>query len=113
MDAKLRAYLKRQGVSDAALDKLERGEVPDDDHVLRKGTSDNPLVEKFKQCDECSGKSKSGWAVLKKQSYIAAPSPAVPSYSRLEKLTATPASTARSPRWRKELRNDHDASHCG
>jgi hypothetical protein len=48
MDQKLRVYLKRQGISDDALDKLERGETPDDDGgVLRKGTNDT-LLEKFK-----------------------------------------------------------------
>jgi hypothetical protein len=51
MDAKLREYLKRQGVSDAALDKIERGQVPDDDGALRK-RGDDSLLDKFRQCEE-------------------------------------------------------------
>jgi hypothetical protein len=50
MDAKLRAYLKRSGISDEALDKIGRGEIPDD-AALRK-TSDSPVLEKIRQCDE-------------------------------------------------------------
>jgi hypothetical protein len=50
MDQKLRAYLKRSGISDEALDKIARGEVPDDD-TLRKG-ADNPTLEKFRQVND-------------------------------------------------------------
>jgi hypothetical protein len=51
MDAKLRTYLKRQGISDDALDKITRGQIPDHDTALRKQT-DSPVLEKFRQCDE-------------------------------------------------------------
>ena len=57
MDAKLRAYLKRSGISDEALDKIARGEVPDDD-TLRKG-ADNPTLEKFRQVNDIFAKSRS------------------------------------------------------
>jgi hypothetical protein len=50
MDGKLRAYLKRQGVSDSALDKISRGEVPEDDAALRKG--DPPMLEKLRRVDD-------------------------------------------------------------
>jgi hypothetical protein len=50
MDEKLRAYLKRSGISDEALDKIDRGEVPDDT-ALRK-TDDNPVLEKMRKVDE-------------------------------------------------------------
>lgn len=48
MDAKLRDFLRRRGVSDSDLDKISRGQVPDDD--LHKGT-DSPVLEKFRECD--------------------------------------------------------------
>jgi hypothetical protein len=51
MDAKLRAFLKRNGVPDDALDKMERGEVPDDDGVLRKGI-DNPVLRKIREVED-------------------------------------------------------------
>jgi hypothetical protein len=44
MDSSIRDYLRRQGISDTALDKLERGEVPDDG-ALRKRTDDSPLEQ--------------------------------------------------------------------
>jgi hypothetical protein len=49
MDAKLRAFLKNRGIADAELDKIARGQIPDD--TLRK-TNDNPVLEKFRQCDD-------------------------------------------------------------
>lgn len=51
MDQKLRAYLKRQGISDDALDKIARGQVPDHDSALRK-TNDSPVLEKFRTVDD-------------------------------------------------------------
>lgn len=52
MKDSLREFLKRTGLSDEAVDKISRGEVPDDDGVrpLRKGV-DNPILEKFNECD--------------------------------------------------------------
>jgi hypothetical protein len=52
MDAKLRAYLKHQGITDAALDKISRGEIPDDTALRKTNDSPSPMLEKFRQCDE-------------------------------------------------------------
>jgi hypothetical protein len=54
MNPKLRTYLKSRGISDEAISKLSRGEVPDDDATLRKQTSDSPspLLEKMRKVDD-------------------------------------------------------------
>jgi hypothetical protein len=51
MDAKLRAFLKREGITDEVLDKLERGEVPDDDSALHKQADDNPFADQLRKVD--------------------------------------------------------------
>jgi hypothetical protein len=52
MNPKLHAYLRRQGISNEAISKLSRGEVPDDDATLRK-TSDSPsMLEKMRKVDD-------------------------------------------------------------
>jgi len=45
MDAKLRAFLASHGVSEEALDALERGDAPTGPDVLRKGADDSPLAK--------------------------------------------------------------------
>jgi hypothetical protein len=51
MNPKLHAYLKSRGISEDAISKLSRGEVPDDDAALRKG-ADSPMLEKMRKVDD-------------------------------------------------------------
>jgi hypothetical protein len=62
MDAKLRAFLRRQGVSDAALDQIEKGQVPDGDDVLHKGV-DDPFA-KLRECERLIQEIRDGLAKI-------------------------------------------------
>jgi hypothetical protein len=50
MDAKIRAFLKREGISDKALDRLERGDVLDDDSALRKQV--DPFADQLRKVND-------------------------------------------------------------
>jgi hypothetical protein len=50
MTARLRAYLKSIGIADSVLDKMEKGEPPDDPDVLRKA---HETVENHPALVEC------------------------------------------------------------
>jgi hypothetical protein len=67
MDAKLREYLKKNGVSDQALDQIERGIVPDDPDVLRKRADDDPCAN-LRKIDEMLKEIKGGLERIEKQS---------------------------------------------
>jgi hypothetical protein len=67
MDPKLRAYLKSQGVSDEALDKIERGQVPDDPDVLQKRADDDPYAS-LRKINEMIKEIKDGLERIAQQS---------------------------------------------
>jgi hypothetical protein len=52
MNPKLHAYLRRQGISNEAISKLSRGEVPDDDAALRKQNDSPSVLEKMRKVDD-------------------------------------------------------------
>jgi hypothetical protein len=62
MHAKLKEFLRSKGVSEAQLDKIERGEVPSPESgVLRKGATDDeyPWQADVRKCHEMLDEIKS------------------------------------------------------
>jgi hypothetical protein len=52
MNPKLDAYLRSRGISEEAIRKLSRGEVPDDDATLRKQNDSPSVLEKIRRVDD-------------------------------------------------------------
>jgi hypothetical protein len=67
MNAKLREYLKRHGVSDDALDKIEEGTAPaDPEATLRKIAPDSPVLAKIQEMSDLIAAIQADVAAIKR-----------------------------------------------
>jgi hypothetical protein len=69
MNPRVRAYLKREGISDETLDKIERGERAVGDDALRKQANEDPFHdEQIRKIDDLFRQIKEGLERIEKQS---------------------------------------------